>query len=342
MWRVRTTLPDRPGLLARIATACGGAGVNIVAMQVFRTTEGAVDELVVDASDDWTDAALADLLRSAGGTDVSVVRADEDSLADAPTRYLQAVHEVIEEGRDVEDVLAELLQTTSESADGTTTPATDPAYAGHDVLDLSRRDGTVLRLSRPVPFTRVERARAQAFLSLVSDAGVDIPLITPSPHHPLPLVREATLADIEAVSALHGRCSVATLYQRYQVPLRLPMTTRFARRLVLPEAGEALVVQMGLAIVGHGLLERVEDGWTFQLIVEDAWQGRHLDTMLVREAAARARALGAQHLTFQAADTDDTLLRAVGAAGLVARVERRDGAIHVTAPLGSLRGAESA
>lgn len=333
MWRVRTTLPDRPGLLARIATACGEAGVNIVAMQVFRTAAGAVDDLVVDASDEWTEVGLAELFGAAGGTDVAVTRTGEDSLSDPPTRYLQAVHEIIEEGRDVEEVLRELLQTE---------PPDVADYGGHDVLDLQRRSGTVLRISRAVPFTPVERARAQALLSLVSDAGMDVPLIAPSPHHPLPLVREATLADIEAVSALHGRCSVDTLYQRYQVPLRLPMTTRLARRLVLPEGGIALVVQLGLSVVGHGVLEPRGDRWTFQLLVEDAWQAHGLGTRLVREAAGRAKGLGAEHLTFIAAGSSDTMLRAVGAAGLVARVERHDGSMHITAPLGSVQAIASA
>ncbi len=327
MWRVRTTLPDRPGLLAAVANACGSAGVNIVALQVFRTGEGAVDELVVDADASWDDVELARLFVRAGGRDVAVTRTGEDSLADAPTRYLQAVHEVIEEGREVEQVLRELLHTE---------PPDVADYAGHDVLDLSRRNGSVLRISRAVPFTAIERARAQALLSLVSDAGMDVPLITPSLRHPTPIVRESTLADIEAVSALHGRCSVETLYQRYQVPLRLPMTTRLARRLVLPERGVALVVQMDLAVVGHGVLEPHGDRWTFQLIVEDAWQAHGVGTRLVREAAGRAKGLGLEHLTFVSADANDSLLRAVGAAGLVARVERRDGAVHITTPLAAV------
>ena len=108
------------------------------------------------------------------------------------------------------------------------------------------------------------KGRAQALLPQVAgtlrDAGVDVRLIAPSPRHPLPLVREATLSDLEAVAALHGRCSVDTLYARYQVPLRMPMTTRLARRLVQPDDGVALVVQVGLDVVGHGVLESGDGG----------------------------------------------------------------------------------
>lgn len=332
-WRVRATFPDRPGLLGRIALACGEADVNIVGMQVFSTRPTVTDEFVVEAGDDWTDVGLSELFVGAGGTAVAVTRADEDAVLDTPTRYLDAVHQVLEEGRDVEDVLAELLATE---------PPDVADYAGHDVLDLRRRNGTALRISRAVPFTAVERARAQALLSLVSDAGVDVPLIAPSPRHPMPLVRLAGLADIEAVAALHERCSVDTLYTRYQVPLRMPMTTRMARRLVTPEHGLAIVVQVGLDLVGHGVLEPLDDRLVFQVLVEDAWQGRGFGTLLVKHAARHAKAQGAEHLTFVSAGSNDMLLRAVGAAGFVARVERHDAAVHITVPLAGVRAAESA
>lgn len=329
LWRVRTTLVDRPGILAEIALACGRSGVNIVGMQVFPTSPRVTDEFVVSAPDGWVDVQLAELFESAGGAQVSATRvSDDDSLVDAPTRYLQGVHQVLEEGRDVEEVLRELLETE---------PPDVADYAGHDVLDLGRRNGSVLRISRAVPFTPAERARAQALLSLVSDAGSDTPLISPSPRQQVPLVRESTLADIEAVAALHERCSVETLYDRYQVPLRMPMTTRMARRLVAPEAGVALVVQVGLDLVGHGVLELVESVWTFQLLIEDAWQGQGLGTMLVKQAAGRAKSQGAARLTFITAGSNDKLLRAVGSAGFVARVERHDGNVHITVPLSSVR-----
>ncbi len=327
------TLPDRPGLLARVAQACGDADVNIVGMQVFPTRPHVTDELVVETDDALVDVDLAALFVAAGGTHVAVTRVADDELVDAPTRYLAAVHQVLEDGRDVEEVLQELLGTA---------PPDVADYAGHDVLALTRRNGTILRISRAVPFTPVERARAQALLSLVSDAGIDVPLISPSPRHPVPMVRTATLADIEAVAALHERCSVDTLYARYLVPLRMPMTTRMARRLVMPEGGLALVVQVGLDVVGHGVLERVDDAWTFQLLVEDSWQGRGLGTLLVRQAAGRAKAIGATRLTFVSAGSNDTMLRAVGAAGFVARVERHDAAVHITVQLASVQAIESA
>ncbi|WP_040320121.1 ACT domain-containing protein [Aeromicrobium marinum] len=323
-WRVRTTLQDRPGMLAGVAAACGDAGLNIVAMQVFGGGADVTDEFVVEAPPGWDDLAVAGVFAAAGGTGVAVTRVEVDGVVDAPTRYLRGVHEILEEGRDVEEVLRELLETE---------PPDVLDYAGHDVLDLTRRNGSVLRISRAVAFTPAERARAQALLSLVSDAGVDLPLIAPSPFHPLPLVREATLADIDNVAALHGRCSAATLYARYQAPLRMPMTTRMARRLVIPDTGTAWIAQTGLDVVGHAVLECVDQAWTCQILVEDAWQGRGIDSMLVKQAAAAVLAGGGDQVVLLSAGANDALLRAVGSAGYVARVERHDDLVRITVPL---------
>lgn len=336
MWRVRATVVDRPGVLAEIAQACGDAEVNILGMQVFSTTPVVTDEFVVTAPEGWTDVRLAALFESAGGTSVSVTRVHDGSVADATTRHLHGVHQVLEEGRDVEAVLGELLETE---------PPDVADYSGHDVMVLQRRNGSELRISRAVPFTPIERARAQALVSLVGTADIEIPMISsassPSADSPLPVVRTATLADVEAVATMHERCSVDTLYLRYQVPLRVPMTGRMARRLVAPDTGQAIVIQVGSDIVGHGVLELVDTTWTFQLLVEDAWQGHGLGTMLVKNAAGRAKGEGAERLSFVTAGSNDKLLRAVGNAGFVARVERHDGNVHITVPLREVRSIQA-
>ncbi|MCW2801170.1 MAG: hypothetical protein JWQ70_2642, partial [Aeromicrobium sp.] len=139
LWRVRTTLVDRPGILAEIALACGAAQVNILAMQVFPTSPRVTDEFVVSAPDGWSDLEIADLFESAGGAQVATTRVGDGAIADAATRYLSGVHQVLEEGRDIEAVLAELLETE---------PPDVADYSGHDVLDLTRRNGSTLRISR--------------------------------------------------------------------------------------------------------------------------------------------------------------------------------------------------
>ena len=329
LWRIRTTLVDRPGILAEIALACGRSDVNILGMQVFPTSPQVTDEFIVSAPDGWGDVQLAKLFEDAGGSQVSATRVGDDSLIDAPTRYLRGVHQVLEDGRDAEEVLRELLETE---------PPDVADYRGHDVLDLTRRNGSVLRISRAVPFTSVERARAQALLSLVSDAGFDTPLIAPSTRHHVPMVRAGH------VGGHRGRVGPARALQRGDA--LQPLSGAAADADDDPHGSAArrsgvrawpLVAQVGLDVVGHGLLESVDTVWTFQLLIEDAWQGQGLGTMLVKQAAGRAKSHGAARLTFITEGSNDKLLRTVGNAGFVARVERHDGNVHISVPLSAVR-----
>lgn len=334
-WRVRTTFDDQPGRLAALATACGQAGLNIVSMQVIGPEVGSgraqvTDEFVVEATDgapDLDDVAVAELFVHAGGRDVAVTRTDRE-VEDAPTRYLRGVRAVLEDGRDVESVLRELLDTA---------PPDVVDYAGHDVLDLADARGRPLRISRAVPFTPAERARAQALVALVGEAASthQDPLWGPrwEPLHPEPLVRAATAADAEALGRLHDRCSPETLYARYLVPLPLPLAPRLLRRLALPDHGVALVTQVGLDVVGHALIEHDDGLANCRLLVEDAWQRRGIGTRLVRAATQRAAESGDSVLVFLTAGHDDVVLRAVGAAGLTARVERHGDLVRVSVSL---------
>ena len=47
LWRVRTSLADRPGSLARITSTCGENGLNILALQIFPDVGSVVDDVVV-------------------------------------------------------------------------------------------------------------------------------------------------------------------------------------------------------------------------------------------------------------------------------------------------------
>ncbi|MCW2747379.1 MAG: hypothetical protein JWP10_521 [Nocardioidaceae bacterium] len=334
LWRVRTTIDDRPGVLAELARMCGESGVNILGMQVFPAEDGVTDEFVVSAPEGWEDSQIAGLVEACGGERVSVTRVNAASLRDAPTRYLDAAHKIIEDGADLHTTLMELLDTE---------PPDVATYTGHDTLEVTLRSGETIRISRAIAFTPTERARAQALASLVGDRAThNAPMLPPyTPIDVSPLVRESLLADLDAVAALHERCSNETLYNRYRVPLAMPVTTRFARRLVAPEKGIGLIAQVGLQIVAHGNLAPYEGGfpgqWEFRLLVEDAWQGKGIGTLLIKQAAGRAKTLGARELTFITEGANDAMLRTVGRAGFMARISRRDGDVHITVSTKNVR-----
>ena len=67
LWRVRTTLPDRPGSLAVLAQHCGEAGVNILGLQIFPGVDSVTDELVIRTPEDWGVAEIAELIERASG-----------------------------------------------------------------------------------------------------------------------------------------------------------------------------------------------------------------------------------------------------------------------------------
>ena len=78
LWRVRATLPDRPGELANLAQRCGEAGVNILALQIFPGIDDVTDEMVLRAPDGWQEADLQRLL----GAGAVVQPCTEEALAD--------------------------------------------------------------------------------------------------------------------------------------------------------------------------------------------------------------------------------------------------------------------
>ena len=91
LWRVRTTLPDRPGTLALLAEQCGLADVNILGLQIFPGVEAVTDELVLRTPDDWGPVAdRSAWSRRRRHRAVARCPCSEDALADQATLYVQA------------------------------------------------------------------------------------------------------------------------------------------------------------------------------------------------------------------------------------------------------------
>ncbi len=154
LWRVRATLPDRPGTLACLAQECGKAGANILGLQVFPGVDRVTDELVLNAPDDWTDTDLQELVERSGGESVVAATCTEAALADQPTRYVRAAQAILTEPASFPEVVAHLFDADGESGD--------------DVMELAV--GAVqVQVRRAAPFTGTEHARGAAMAELVSD-----------------------------------------------------------------------------------------------------------------------------------------------------------------------------
>jgi ribosomal protein S18 acetylase RimI-like enzyme len=159
LWRVRATLPDRPGALAALATRCGESEVNILGFQVFPGVDLVTDELVLDTPDAWAAEDVVGLVETSGGAAVSVAPCTEAALVDQPTRYVQAAAAVLAAPASFPDVLARLFDAEPE-----------PAAGGSEQDGLDVMVGPVLvQVRRAAPFTATEHARADALATLVND-----------------------------------------------------------------------------------------------------------------------------------------------------------------------------
>ena len=172
LWRVRTTLADRPGALAELATSCGAAGVNILGLQVFPGVDRVTDELVLRTPEDWELPDLAELVERSGGTRVSVLPCTEAALGDQPTRYVLAARSILARPAGFPEVVAQLFDAEAAPAGSALEPVLNS-------MDLEIGD-VLVQLYRTAPFTAAEHARGAALAELVGD------VLAAATHRPVP------------------------------------------------------------------------------------------------------------------------------------------------------------
>lgn len=161
LWRVRTTLPDRPGSLAVLAQSCGAAGVNILGLQIFPGIESVTDELVLRTPEGWGLPEIAELVEGSGGLAVSAAPCTEAALSDQPTRYVHAARTILARPASFPEVVATLFDAEADPEQGALGPV-------QDVMDMTVGDVQV-QVRRTAPFTATEHARGTAIAELVSD-----------------------------------------------------------------------------------------------------------------------------------------------------------------------------
>ena len=192
LWRVRTTLPDRPGALALLAEQCGLADINILGLQIFPGVEAVTDELVLRAPDDWPADRIAAVVKGSGGTSVRVMACTEAALMDQPTRYVQAARAIVDRPMSFPEVVARLFDAQPDTR-------SDAPGDGADVMELTVGDVQV-QVHRSTPFTATEHARGSALAALVSDviAGARPSAAAPDPRGATPVY----VASEDSVTAL--------------------------------------------------------------------------------------------------------------------------------------------
>ncbi|KRF35286.1 GNAT family N-acetyltransferase [Nocardioides sp. Soil805] len=191
LWRVRLTLPDRPGALATLASECGTAGVNILGLQVFPGIDSVTDELVLEVPEGWDVDDIASLVERAGARAVVSHPCTEAALVDQPARYVAAARTILAQPARFPEVVAQLFDAEAE-----------PGGAGddHDSMEMTVNDVSV-QVHRRAPFTATEHARGVGLAELVSDvlARSRDAMTVPEPGR-----RLGTGATPEFVASSHG------------------------------------------------------------------------------------------------------------------------------------------
>ena len=337
LWRVRTTLSDRPGSLAALARHCGEQGVNILGLQIFPGVGGVTDELVLRGPDGWGTGEVAELIETAGGSGVTVARCTEHALVDGPIQYLHALRRVAHDPGTLVEMMARLLAAEPMSYEVDLSPV-------QDTLVVEVGDRQVV-LHRTAPFTATEHARAVAFAEVaaelvgpgaVSDDGADWSEAPTPDGSGTPEVRLATFDDTSSLMRMHQRCSADSVYRRYAAPLAR-IDDRFARRLLLAGGG-ALVAAVGEQVVGIASISTCEAGVAeVAILVEDGWQRRGLGTRLLSSAARMARGHGAAEVVLRSRTHHPALMSLAFASGLRARIRLDGDTVVVTVGVDGLK-----
>ena len=147
--------------------------------------------------------------------------------------------------------------------------------------------------------------------------------------------RPATPDDVDAVVALHDRCSPETLRRRFHVPVP-HVPPRLAHQLVAPPGGWSVLAErcgevVGLACAGPLSRTSAEVG----ILVEDLSQGTGVGSRLLRELSQKASARGFRTLVCLTEPDNESVLRTVRRAGLEGVPALVDGVLEVVVRLPS-------
>ncbi|HEX3244517.1 MAG TPA: GNAT family N-acetyltransferase [Chloroflexota bacterium] len=135
-------------------------------------------------------------------------------------------------------------------------------------------------------------------------------------------VRSVSEGDREALSALHTRASPRSRYLRFfSAGISID---REVQRIVMPGDHVALVAEHDGLAVGVASYEILSGARAeFAILVDDAWQGDGIGSLLIEHLAAVARRAGIQELVGDVLAANATMLRAT--ASLAPGIARQHG-----------------
>jgi acyl-CoA synthetase (NDP forming)/RimJ/RimL family protein N-acetyltransferase len=150
-------------------------------------------------------------------------------------------------------------------------------------------------------------------------------------------VRPIRPDDADDLVDLHSRLSVRTRYLRYFSPYpRIPDRDLYRFVHVDHHDREALVVVSGGELIAVGRYNRLgpgSDDAEVAFVVEDAYQGRGIGSVLLEHLAAAARAADVRRFVAEVLAENGTMLRVFTDAGYRVQREYAEGVVHLTFPI---------
>ncbi|MFG2308098.1 GNAT family N-acetyltransferase [Streptomyces sp. NPDC048566] len=348
LWRMRTTVQDAPGSLARLCAALAHRGVDILSLQTHPLADGTVDELLLRAPAELATAEITRDVARAGGTGTWIERADAHDLVDVPTRVLGLATRTALDASELPLALRQLLGRVTIRSLPATSPLSGRVAPGapvegaleDTVMRLRAPEGGVITVERPyLPFTPTEFARARALVELDARLGPRVPggrdrLTLPEGN--AITVRRADTSDVEAAKAMHERCSPRTLGMRYHGPVG--DADRYLNHLLSPGFGRTLAVQTASGrIVGLGHLLWDGDETEVAVLVEDDWQRRGIGRELVGRLVAMAAEAGCESVYAVTQASNTGMVAAMRGLGLPLDYQIEEGTLVITARLAAAR-----
>ncbi|MEN3306535.1 MAG: hypothetical protein V7603_2737 [Micromonosporaceae bacterium] len=143
--------------------------------------------------------------------------------------------------------------------------------------------------------------------------------------------------DADSIVAMHSRFSERTRYLRYFSPYpRIPERdlARFVN--VDHHDREALVIELGDRLIAVGRYDRLgpeADEAEVAFVVEDAYQGKGIGSILLEHLAAAAAGAGLTRFVAEVLPVNGPMLRVFADAGYQVQRQYADGVVHLTFPI---------
>ncbi|WP_208401021.1 GNAT family N-acetyltransferase [Amycolatopsis viridis] len=331
VWRVRIRMDDDPGTLARVAVRLAGLGCNILGLAVLPVPGGVLDELVVRPASGLSRERLVEAIQAEGCECACRTDADVRELVDGPAATLTAAGRAVDDPARQAEVLCEVLAADLVTAVPLAEANPARVEGGHRVVFAVDGRTALVARRRWAPFVQLEVARAEALLRLLDRArrAVTSPLAVTCADGAAIVLREGRPADAEAVSALHGRCSMTTLFERYHTGMRT-VPRRWLHRLLMPPRGLSLLAVCGRDVIGVGqLIPGPGEIAEVSLLVEDIWQRNGVGTALLKRLAEIAGARGCRRLVAMSLPGRDAIHRTAWRAGLAPEPPEEEGLLRI-------------